>query len=265
LQTQTDASISAELRQVADGCAYKVRSYTCYDVNGYRFRTKSHEEKMPNRKTTNTGVCTPGLDGAEYYGVIEEIYELNFGGCRPLNPVIFKCHWFDPNEVRRTPKLGLVEVRKSSVYAGEDVYIVAQQATQVYYLSYPCTTDDRLEGWDVVYKVSPHGKLPVPNNEDYNFDPNTYTGEFFQEDGLQGSFEIDLTEADEMEVEQRNEDDGELVRNLRDLDLLDKVRKGKDQADAISPPLEHGCEGIEMQDASDDDMEVDNHDYDDYF
>ena len=45
-------------------------------------------------------------------------------------------------------------------------------------------------GWDVVYKVSPHGKLPVPNNEDYNIDPNTYTREFFQEGGPEGSFEI---------------------------------------------------------------------------
>ena len=43
-------------------------------------------------------------------------------------------------------------------------------------------------GWDVVYKVSPHGKVPIPNNEDYNIDPNTYDGEFFQEDGLEGHF-----------------------------------------------------------------------------
>jgi hypothetical protein len=71
---------------------------------------------------------------------------------------------------------------------------VAQQATQVYYLSYPCTSDEHLKGWYVVNKVLPHGKLLVPNNEDYNFDPNTYAGEFFQEDGREGIFEIDQTE-----------------------------------------------------------------------
>ena len=71
---------------------------------------------------------------------------------------------------------------------------------QVYYLSYPCKTDDRLVGWDVVYKVSRHGKVPIPNNEDYNIDPNIYDGEFFQEDGLEGHFEIDLTGVIEMEV-----------------------------------------------------------------
>ena len=114
---------------------------------------------------------------------------------KPLKPVIFKCHWFDPHAVRQTLNLGLVEVQQASVYPGDDVYIVAQQATQVYYLSYPCQTDNHLKSWDVVYKVSPHGKLPVPNNEGYNIDPNTYAGEFFQEEGLEETFQIDLTKA----------------------------------------------------------------------
>ena len=33
-----------------------------------------------------------------------------------------------------------------------------------------------LKGWDIVHRVSPHGKVPVPNDEDYNLDPNTYDG-----------------------------------------------------------------------------------------
>jgi hypothetical protein len=52
-----------------------------------------------------------------------------------------------------------------------------------------------------VYKVSPHGRLHVPNDEDYNLDPDTYDGEFFQEDKLKGRFEIDLTEAIRMDVD----------------------------------------------------------------
>ena len=76
------------------------------------------------------------------------------------------------------------------------MYIVAQQATQVYYLSYPCQSDHRLRGWDVVYKVSPHGKLPLLNNKDYNNDR-----EFFQEEGVEESFEIDLSDVIGMEVD----------------------------------------------------------------
>jgi hypothetical protein len=58
-----------------------------------------------------------------------------------------------------------------------------------------------------VHKVLPHGKLPVPNDEDYNFNPNTYDREFFQEEGLQGRFEIDLTEAVGMDVDNERVDD----------------------------------------------------------
>ena len=74
-----------------------------------------------------------------------------------------------------------------------------------------------------MYKVLPHGKLPVPINQDYNIDPNTYDGEFFQEDGLEGSFEIDLTEAQGMEVDNESgadEDTGDEGQNVKDLELL---------------------------------------------
>jgi hypothetical protein len=62
----------------------------------------------------------------EYYGRIDEIYELTFCGSKAPKPVIFKCHWFDPQVTRRTPNLGLVEIHQDSVYPGEDVYVVAQ-------------------------------------------------------------------------------------------------------------------------------------------
>jgi hypothetical protein len=58
-----------------------------------------------------------------------------------------------------------------------------------------CQTKEHLNGWDVVYKVSPHSNLPIPNDEDYNLDSNTYDKEFFQEDELEGRFEIDIIEA----------------------------------------------------------------------
>jgi hypothetical protein len=71
----------------------------------------------------------------------------------------------------------------------------------VYYLPYVCQMKEHLKCWDVVYKISPYGKLPVPNDEDYNLDPDTYVGGFFQEDGLEGRFEIDLTEAIGLELD----------------------------------------------------------------
>ena len=97
-----------------------------FDVNGYRFHTTGYEQCRPNRKTINTGVFTPGQDGVEYYGRVEEIYELKFHGFVPLTPVVFKCHCFDPTLMRRTPNFGLVEIRQDSKLPGDDVNIVAQ-------------------------------------------------------------------------------------------------------------------------------------------
>jgi hypothetical protein len=209
-----------------------------------------------------SGVFTPGPDNVDYFERIEEIYELNFYGSKPLTPVIFKCHWFNPQVTRRThSNLGIVEIRQDSTLPGDDVYVVAQQATQVYYLPYACQTKEHLKGWDVVCKVSPHRRLPVPNDEDYNLDPNTYDEEFFQEDGLEGRFEIDLTEAIGMDIDIEmvvDEEDDE-VQNDNDLVIL----KGNDINDelASSDSVE-----IEMVDSDDESYDPANPDtYEDYF
>jgi hypothetical protein len=241
--------MSAELRQVANGFAYRVKKYSGYDVNGYHFRTTNYDQSRPNRKTTCSRVFTLGLDDVDYFGRIKEIYELNFYGYKPLTPVIFKCHWFDPQVTRRTHSdLGIVKIRQDSTLPGDDVYIVAQQATQVYYLPYACQTKEHLKGWDVVYKVSPHKRLPVPNDEDYNLDPDTYDGEFFQEDGLEGRFEINLTEAIGMDVDIEmvvDEEDDE-VQNENDLVILE----GNDINDELAPSDGVDYEMVDSDDES---------------
>src|ERR1043165_7000367 len=67
--------MDAELRQVANGFDNKVRVFEKYDINGYRFRTVDKEQKMADRKTTNSGVSAIGDGGIEYYGRVEAIYD----------------------------------------------------------------------------------------------------------------------------------------------------------------------------------------------
>jgi hypothetical protein len=128
--------MNPEVRQVSGGLSFRVNSYNVYDVNGYHFQMTKYEEQRPNRRTINNGVRTlSSFDGVDYYGRLEEIYELEYHGCKPLKPVIFKCHWFDPSAsaMRQNKNLGLVKIKQSSVYPGHNVHIVAQQTTQVYY------------------------------------------------------------------------------------------------------------------------------------
>ena len=100
------------------------------------------------------------------------------GGPHP-KVVIFKCNWFDPKHYRGEPDVGLVEINREKILDCADVYIVAQEATQVYYLPYACEIS-RLRDYDVPYKVSPYGKLPMPIDEDYQplINANTYWENF---------------------------------------------------------------------------------------
>ena len=51
--------MDAELRQVANGFDYKVRSFDKYDINGYRFRTYGKELSMAKR-TRGSHLCKLG-------------------------------------------------------------------------------------------------------------------------------------------------------------------------------------------------------------
>ena len=110
---------------------------------------------------------------------------------------------------------------------------------QVYHTPYACQDKDHLKGWSIVHQVSSLGKLPVPNDEDYTFDTNTYDGEFYQADGLQGSFEIVLpgvTTAMEVDNETvDDEDPGDVVLNPKDIQMLERFHLGKDNEEDTEP------------------------------
>ena len=228
--------MDAELRQVANGFDYKVRSFDKYDINGYRFRTYGKELSMADRNSTNCCVSAIGEGGTEYYGRVEAIYELLFYGENPPNVVVFKCYWFQPKETRRTHEhIGLVEINQSTHLDVPDVYITAQQATQVFYLPWACQTNPNLKGWDVVYEVPPRARLSPPKEEDYepHINPDTYEGEFFQETRLSKKrFKNRYTSPQNIEVDSDNESDitpmleQEEVTTADDLSLLDQLHQG---------------------------------------
>jgi hypothetical protein len=114
-----------------------------------------------------------------------------------------------------------------------------------------------------VYKVSSHRKLPVPNDEYYNLDQNTYDREFFQEDGLEGWFEIDLTDAIGMEVdiEMVVDEENDEVRNENVLEMIEGLHLGNDN-DELAP-----LDGVdyEMVDSDDETYDPANLDHEDYF
>jgi hypothetical protein len=132
------------------------------------------------------GVDDGSNTSLEYYGIIKDIIELRFDGDSDFTLVLFECHWFHP-----TNGVGLVEVAHGSCNPANEPFVVASQATQVYYLPYACKSDPSLNAWWVAYKINPIGSLSIPSMDDYN-DEDPPCTDTFQEEGVEGEFFVDI-------------------------------------------------------------------------
>jgi hypothetical protein len=107
----------------------------------------------PLTATTNSRVVTSGKDSTghitDYYDIIQNIVEYTIGGAKELKIVFSQCNWFDPINDTRVDDFGMVEVKHESCYSGSNL-LLAHQAQQLYYLSYPHPS---LKNWWFVYKV----------------------------------------------------------------------------------------------------------------
>jgi hypothetical protein len=90
-----------------------------------------------------------------YYGVLQNIVQYEFDGPKALSVVFFECDWFHPNGIR-VDNFGMVEVKHGSKLQGQDNVVLAHQAEQVYYLSYPHPS---LHARWVAFKVNPKSCL----------------------------------------------------------------------------------------------------------
>jgi hypothetical protein len=106
--------VHPDLRELAYGLV-KVRSYCCYDVNGFRFHSTAFEALHPLAATTNSGVVERAIDvegcKTNYYGIINKILEFSFAGNMELKVVFFDCDWFDSNNRTQQNEFGMVEVK----------------------------------------------------------------------------------------------------------------------------------------------------------
>ncbi|KAJ0585549.1 putative Transposase-associated domain-containing protein [Helianthus annuus] len=171
------------LRDLAQGPLTYVKSHKGYFVNGYKFHTKTAYD---GRVTQNSGVCVKGASYNEhendYYGLLDEILELEYhstiGRCVV---VLFKCTWFDPvRGVRVDPKTHMVDVKPTATGCVDDPFILASQAQQVYYTSYPSKSKE-LKGWLAVVKTTPRGVYELDQDVSEIEDDDVDMEPFFQE------------------------------------------------------------------------------------
>ena len=182
-------SVSFELYALARGPSNRALQYTACTVRGYRFHTLDRER---NRKTQNCGVLVEGsygTDDIDYYGVIRDIIGLKYlGGSITY---VFKCDWWDLGGGRDSIYRDnhFTSVNTASKWYEDDPFVLACQATQIYYLIDPMKSADEDSGeitWRVVQKFVPRNIYEVATSADYDNsgdEDDTLNVEAYQEDG----------------------------------------------------------------------------------
>ncbi|GJW26763.1 transposon, En/Spm-like protein [Tanacetum coccineum] len=152
----------------------------------YHNQIDSTRKTGEHQATINSGVCVRGSCyndyGKDYYGILLDVIQLHYvGGYRVT---LFKCHWFDNERgIKVDGKHGLVDINIKSKLGGNDPFVLAEQAQQVYYTTYPARKRSRIE-WLGVCKTTARST--------YNSDQNIIQGDevtltvdgFYQEDEM---------------------------------------------------------------------------------
>ncbi|XP_051140311.1 uncharacterized protein LOC127257857 [Andrographis paniculata] len=146
-------------KDIAHGPLVEVTRHNKCFINGYRF----HTEKYGTKKVSyNSGVCVD-CDGLEYYGHINEILEVEFPALPIKRCVFFNCDWYDPTPgvgTKKHEKYNMVEVNKKKRLQTYEPFILAMQATQVFYLPFSSMRRDRVD-WLAVFRIKPRGWIDV--------------------------------------------------------------------------------------------------------
>ena len=111
-------------------------------MHGIRFHTRT---RSMNKKTSSCGVLVKGTSegdgsGVDYYGVLEEVLQLEYLGEPIKQCLLFRCEWYDPSNPRGTryAKLNCTyEINIQCKYAKYDPFIIGDVAYQVFYMPYP--------------------------------------------------------------------------------------------------------------------------------
>lgn len=205
---------SVILRQLAEGPLKHIRSYNVCYVNGYRFHTMSH---AADKTADNSGVCVKSdqhsLDEDDFYGHLQEIIEVEYPGMPIKRVTLFRCHWYDPTTTgyghgtKVHKRYKLVDIHHGRSYRNYDPFVLASQASQVYYLSYPNTRQNTIQ-WKAVCKVKPN-KFIIPT----------------QKDSMESAFQDEDGEAIAIEEDVSNEslcDSSGLLQQVEDINIADQ-------------------------------------------
>jgi hypothetical protein len=132
-QVNGDCTIHPQLALLARGPSSIIVKFQPYDINGYTFYIRDHDRKTIHQ---NSGFRIDAMDNNNnkysYYGVIEEIWELEYG---PLNILLFLCQWVKPiGGGIRKDQYGMTIVDLTKIGFKDEPFVLAKNVHQVLYV-----------------------------------------------------------------------------------------------------------------------------------
>ncbi|CAM8892655.1 unnamed protein product [Rhodiola kirilowii] len=131
-KVEADPILLTRFDELIKGPLSLVTPFKSCICNGYKFQCGD----LTKLTSSSSGVLVKGscstnlLDN--YYGRLAEVVRVNYQGGYQV--ILFKCHWFSTSEKHRVmDRNGVVSVDVKSRLKTDDVFILASQATQVYY------------------------------------------------------------------------------------------------------------------------------------
>ncbi|KAI5322808.1 hypothetical protein L3X38_031880 [Prunus dulcis] len=131
------------VKWLAQGALKGVMKYSCYVVDGYRYHTKAQDNE---RAVQNSGVYlvastmpvssakdkNPIVSNMKFYGVIEEIWELNYD---QFQVPLFKCAWVENEKgIKYDDDTALTMVNLNRRGYRKDEFVMATHVSQVFYV-----------------------------------------------------------------------------------------------------------------------------------
>lgn len=151
-QVAKGVEVSAEVLLLAQKPYMMVKKYKSYSINGSIFHTSSYAH---GKTSQSNGVkCTSNK--STYYGRILDIVELNYSNEGSI--VLFKCEWVLPSGIRDA-NFGISQVNFNQSELSTLPFILASEATQVYYVQDPIEVD-----WHFVVTPSMKDMEPISSS-----------------------------------------------------------------------------------------------------
>ncbi|XP_022031474.1 uncharacterized protein LOC110932449 [Helianthus annuus] len=140
-ETYGEPNVDKTVERLGMGPDFRVISYQGYDINGYTFYTKNQDDKSVTQNSgvtqiaSRTNVDQMTIAKESYYGVIQEIWELSYSS---FTIPLFRCKWVNNRTGVNVDEHGFTLVDLTTDGYKSEPFILATQATQVFFVKDPC-------------------------------------------------------------------------------------------------------------------------------